>query len=370
MEDRETLLIPGPVSVTDEVLAALSRPIRPHYGSDWASFYRRVAARVAKVFQTEQHVLLLFGPGMAALEMAIASTLAPGDHILIPTNGMFGDRLVEVARAAGLEVHTVRPPLAHPVDPEAVEEALREHPEVRAVGMVHHETIFGLLNPLREVCALAREHGALTVVDAVSSLGGIELRVDEWGIDLCASVANKCLGAPVGVAPLAVSRRALEAVEDGRPKSAGWYLNLKTWRHYEEDWGAWHPHPTTMPTSVIEALEVAVESILAEGLDAYQARQAEAARRVRSGLRELGFEMLVPDEVASPVTTAVVAKPGMDVDHYLEWLRRRKLRVSGGIGELAGKIFRVGHMARAAESEVVDAYLEATSDYLEEAGLA
>lgn len=370
MSVHETLLIPGPVTVEDDVLAALARPVRPHYGTDWAELYRRVTARLAELFCTDGHVLLLFGPGMAAVEMAVRSSLAPGDHVLVPTNGMFGDRMIEVARAAGLEVRTIRPRIGRPVDPQAVEAELGADPEIRAVGIVHHETILGLLNPVREICAVARSHGALTIVDAVSSLGGVDLRVDEWGIDLCASVSNKCLGAPVGVAPLAVSPAAWQAVEDGRPKNAGWYLNLQTWRRYEEDWGSWHPHPTTMPTSAIQALERAAARILAMGLEAFQARQAEAARRVRSGLSAMGFQMLVPDEVASPVTTAVLARPGMDVVHYSDWLRdERQLRIAGGIGDLAGKIFRVGHMGKAADPEVVDAYLAATAEYLDEAGI-
>ena len=370
VDDRDLLLIPGPVTVTDDVLAALSLPIRPHYGVDWADAYRSVTAKVANVFLTREHVLLLFGPGMAAVEMAIRSTLAPGDEVVVTSNGMFGDRMVEVARAAGLEVHTVRPPLGEPIDPDVVRKILRERRGIRAVGLVHHETILGLLNPLEEICAVARDYDVLTIVDAVSSLGGVELRVDEWGIDLCISVANKCLGAPIGVARISVSRRAWDAVEDGRSKSAGWYLNLSTWRHYEEDWGAWHPHPTTMPTNVIEALAVAVDQILAEGLDAYQARHAAAASQVREGVRELGFELLVPDEVASPVTTAVRGRPGMDVSHYIDWLRERhRLRIAGGIGELRGVIFRIGHMGRATEPEAVSAYLAATAEYLEEAVL-
>jgi alanine-glyoxylate transaminase/serine-glyoxylate transaminase/serine-pyruvate transaminase len=367
VDERDLLLTPGPVTVADEVLATFSRPIRPHYGTDWAEAYRRVTAALAKLFRTDEHVLLLFGPGMAGIEMAVRSTLAPGDRILIATNGMFGDRMMDVARAAGVQVHAVRPPTAQPVDPQMIAQALRQHRHIRAVGVVQHETILGLVNPVKEICALARDEGALTIVDAVSSLGGMELRVDDWGIDLCVSVGNKCLGAPVGVAPIAISRRAWDAVEDGRPKSAGWYLSLNTWRHYEESWGAWHPHPTTMPTNAIEALGVAAERILGEGLEAYQARQAAAARRVREGLRELGFEPLVRDEVASPVTTAVLTRPGMDVSHYIEWLRERhRLRIAGGIGELAGKIFRVGHMGRAAAPEVVEAYLAATAEYLEE----
>jgi alanine-glyoxylate transaminase/serine-glyoxylate transaminase/serine-pyruvate transaminase len=189
--------------------------------------------------------------------------------------------------------------------------------------------------------------------------------MDEWGIDLCAGTGNKALGAPAGIAPIAVGPRAWEAVDDGRPKLAGWYLNLATWRRYGEEWGAWHPSPTTMPTNVMVALAAAVDEVMARGLEAHRARFAQAAARVREGLGELGFEMVVPEAAASPVTTAVWALPGMDVSDYLEWLRReRRMRLGGGLGDLAGRSFRVGHMGRAADPDVVDAYLRATAEYL------
>jgi alanine-glyoxylate transaminase/serine-glyoxylate transaminase/serine-pyruvate transaminase len=364
--ERDLLMIPGPVSVEPEVLAELARPVRPHYGADWTVDYNRIAAGLSQVFETEQSTTLLFGPGMAGIESAIASSLAPGDEILIPANGMFGDRMVEVARAAGLVIRTgARPALAAPVDLNEVERTLREHPRIRALGVVHHETMFGLMNPLRELCELARERGLLVIVDAISSLGGSELSVDAWGIDVCVAVGNKCLGGPVGIAPVVAGPRAWEAIQDGREKRAGWYLDLRTWRHAEEIWGDWHPHPTTMPTSIVDALGVAVDRVLATGLPAHRERQAAAARRVRSGLRELGVELLVPDEIASPVTTAARAPAWMDVDHYMAWLQEEHhLRIAGSVGELHGKAFRVGHMARAAAPEAVEAYLEATAAYV------
>ena len=203
------------------------------------------------------------------------------------------------------------------------------------------------------------------MVDAIASLGGVPLEMDAWEVDLCAAVGNKCLGAPVGIAPIAVGPRARAVLSDGRPKVPGWYLNLATWQRFAERWGGWHPSPTTMPTNIVLALAAAVAEVEATGLEEHQARFAQAAVRVRDGLRELGFEMVVPDEHASPVTTAAWARPGMDVGDYLRWMsRERGLRVGGGLGDLAGRIFRVGHMGRAAEPAVVDAFLRATADYL------
>jgi alanine-glyoxylate transaminase/serine-glyoxylate transaminase/serine-pyruvate transaminase len=351
--------------VSPGVLHALGRPVPAHYGEDWVAMHRRLTASLAEIFETDGDVVLLFGPGSAAVEACLASSLAAGDEVLVATNGMFGDRVAEVARALGLVVHTVTTADRAPIRREQVTEALRDHPGARAFAVVHHETSLGLLNPIEELCREARRHGLLTIVDAVASLGGVPLEMDAWGIDLCAAVGNKCLGAPVGIAPIAVGPRAWEAIDDGRPKLAGWYLNLATWRRYGDIWGAWHPSPTTMPTNTVVALAAAVDEVMAGGLAEHRARIARAAARVRDGLTEMGFDMMVTDGSASPVTTAVWRLPGMDVRDYLEWLRReRRLRLGGGLGELAGRVFRVGHMGRAAEPEVVDAYLRATAEYL------
>ena len=364
--EPELLLIPGPVSVDDEILKVLGEPVWPHYGDAWTELYLRTADNLKRIFRTEGEVHLLFGPGMAGVETAMTSVLARGDKILVPSNGLFGERMADVARAAGLEVVGVETGPREAVSAAAVWEAIKAHPDLRAVSVVHHETSIGVLNPVREIAAMAREADLLTIVDAVSSAGGVELDVDGWGIDVCVTVANKCLGAPIGVAPIAVGPRAVAAIEDGRPKAAGWYLNLATWRKFTDLWRGWHPHPTTMPTNVIRALDLAVRRVLEVGLDEHLRRQRAARDTVRGGLRELGFEMMVDDEVASPVTTAVMGLPGMDVPGYMHWLlTEHGLRVGGGFGEFSGRAFRVGHMGRASDPAVIDRYLALTARYVE-----
>jgi alanine-glyoxylate transaminase/serine-glyoxylate transaminase/serine-pyruvate transaminase len=371
MEDREFLMIPGPVSVDDEVLEALARPVRAHYGEGWTRLYKHAAASMRDVFKTEGEVHLVFGSGMAGVEMCIASVLSPGDEVLVPTNGLFGDRMAEVATANRLKVHSFRPGLAEAITAAQVREALADHPGVRAVCIVHHETSVGILNEVEGICRAAREHGALAIVDGISAVGGVPFEMDAWGADLCVTVANKCIGGPIGVAPVAAGPRALAALDDGRPKAAGWYLNLATWRRFTELWNGWHPHPTTMPTNVIEAFDVALIRLLEEGVENRCRRLAAARDRVREGLQELGFEMFSPIEVASPVTTTAFGVPGMDVHDYIGWLlQNHRIRIGGGLGELSGRIFRVGHMGRAAEPEAIDRYLRATADYIEHAGLA
>jgi alanine-glyoxylate transaminase / serine-glyoxylate transaminase / serine-pyruvate transaminase len=362
----ELLLIPGPVSIDDEILEVLGRPVMAHYGDAWTELYLRTAANLRRIFRTESEVHLVFGPGMSAVEMALTSVLGPGDKVLIPSNGLFGERMTEVARTNGLEVIGVETGPRDAVSLEAVRAAFDANPDIRAVGIVHHETSIGVLNPVREVAALARERGALSIVDAVSSAGGVELDVDGWGIDVCVTVANKCLAGPIGVAPITAGPRALAALDDGRPKAAGWYLNLATWRRFTDLWRDWHPHPTTMPTNVIRAFDAAVQHVLEVGLEEHIRRHRVARDTVRGGLREMGFEMLVPDEVASPVTTAVLGLPGMDVHAYMRWLlEEHAIRIGGGFGQFAGKAFRIGHMGRAMDPEVIDRYLALTAEYVE-----
>jgi alanine-glyoxylate transaminase / serine-glyoxylate transaminase / serine-pyruvate transaminase len=363
----ELLLIPGPVSIDDEILELLGQPVMAHYGDAWTELYLRTTANLRQVFKTENDVHLLFGPGMAGIEMAITSVLGPGDKILVPSNGLFGERMIDVARNNGLEVVVLEAPPREPVSFDAVRAAFDAHPDLRAVGVVHHETSIGVLNPVREIAALARERGVLSIVDAISSAGGVELDVDGWGIDICVTVANKALGGPIGVAPITAGPRALAALEDGRPKAAGWYLNLATWRRFADLWRSWHPHPTTMPTNVVRALDGAVQQVLDVGLDEHIRRHRAARDTVREGLREMGFEMLVPDAVGSPVTTAVLGLPDMDVDDYMRWLlEEHAIRIGGGFGQYVGKVFRIGHMGLAKEPEVIARYLSLTATYLDE----
>ena len=364
--DREFLMIPGPVSVDQEVLEALGRPVRAHYGDGWTRLYKHAVEGMREVFKTDGEVHLIFGSGLAGVETCLASVLAPGDEVLVATNGVFGDRIADVASANGLTVHVVRAGLAQAVTAAMVREALEGHPKTRAVCVVHHETSVGVLNEIKGICKAARDHGALTIVDGISAVGGVPFEMDAWDVDMCVTVANKCIGGPIGVAPVAAGERALAALDDGRPKAAGWYLNLATWRKYTRVWGAWHPHPTTMPTNVIEAFDVALTSLLTEGVENRWRRLASARDRVREGLEEIGFQMLSPVGIASPVTTASYGLPGMDVAGYMEYLlHEHHIRIGGGLRELSGKIFRVGHMGRAAEPAAIDHYLRATAAYVE-----
>ncbi|NIV33020.1 MAG: aminotransferase class V-fold PLP-dependent enzyme, partial [Anaerolineae bacterium] len=250
-------------------------------------------------------------------------------------------------------------------EPSAVRRALSAGADVQAVAVVHLETSTAVLNPVQGIAAAARDFEVPVIVDAVSSMGGVPLPVDEWGIDICVTVPNKCLASPAGVAPVSISQRAWDQMRRKPDRGHGWYLNLETWKEFATKWGSWHPTPTTLPTNVICALLVSLRRIMEEGLEIRYQHHLHAAQSVRTGLRRMGFEMFTPDAYASPLLTAVRGIPGLDVEDLRRYLlEERQVMVSGGLSELRGKIFRVAHIGKAASQEYVDQFLAGVEAYL------
>jgi alanine-glyoxylate transaminase/serine-glyoxylate transaminase/serine-pyruvate transaminase len=364
------LMIPGPVDVEDDVLAAMAEPILPHYGQQWLEIYDEAVSSLKQIFQTQNDLFIVPGPGTAGLDAALGSLARTGDKVLVAQNGFFGRRLKTVAESYGLDVRTVEAPVGQPLDPAAVRRQLEAEPDVEAIVVVHLETSTAVLNPLEEIAAIAHEFDVPIVVDAVSSMGGVPLPVDAWGIDLCVTVSNKCLASPPGLAPLSVSQRAWEQIERKRGRAHGWYLNLQVWKAYSIDWGSWHPYPTSLPTNNIVALLTSLRRILDEGLDGTYARYVRAARTVRSRLEQLGFRMLTPDAHTSPLITAMWGLPGMNLGDFQQYLAiESRIMISGGLDDLAGKIFRVGHIGKAASPEYCEAFLAGVEAYLQLEGV-
>jgi aspartate aminotransferase-like enzyme len=360
------LLLPGPVDIADDIREAMASPQMPHYGEDWLAIYHETVALLRQVFQTQNDLYLMTGPGTAGLDAALGSLLDTGEKVLVPYNGFFGQRLATVARCYGLQAVPLEFPAHQPVDPDAVRARLDAEGDVRAVVMVHHETSTGVLNPVQEVACLSAERAVPIIVDAIASIGGIPLPVDEWGLDVVVATANKCLESTPGLVMVSVSPRAWQMVDDRPGRAHGWYLNLETWREYAEAWADWHPYPTTLPTQNVLALRTALRRILAKGLDEHYAEHVRAAERVRSGLCQMGFELFVRGEAACPLVTAVKARPGLKVEDLIQFLREQHgIMISGGVGKLRGKIFRVGHMGRAISDEYMDAFLTAVADFLQ-----
>ncbi len=363
------LLTPGPVDVPETVREAMGTPSLLHYGPAWMELYNDTRRMLQQVFGTEHDIYMMAGPGTMGLEAVMGSALEPGDTILIPNNGFFAERLGKVAEGLALRIVYVNAPWGEPVLAETVAEALERYPEVKAVVVVHHETSTTVLNPLAEIARVARDHGALVIVDAVSSLGGVPLPVDAWGIDACVTVANKALETPPALALLSLSPRLWEAVER-RQAPRGWYLDLKTWRWYAENWGSWHPTPVTMPTSNVFALHRSLQALMAEGLETRYAAYRRAAQAVRRGLQTLGFAPFVAEPWACPLTTAFRMRDGADADELQAFLRARGVVISGGLADLHGLILRVGHIGLARQRDYITDFLLGVEAYLRSKGIA
>ncbi len=367
---RFKLFIPGPCEADEKVLEAMAQPTPRHYGPEWLELYHEVLGLLKQVFQTQNDIFMLPGTGMAVLDMALGSLLATGDTVIVGDNGFFGERLRAVASAYGLRVVPFTAPQGQPLAPDDLRQVLAQEPEARAVALVHHETSTTVLNPLQELAQVTRQAGLPIIVDAVASLGGTELPVDKWGLDVCTTVANKCLECPPGLAFISVSPRAWEWVERNESQAHGWYLNLRTWRKHATEWADWHPTVVTMPTNNVLALRVSLRRILDEGLQAHFARYRRAAQAVRRGLGAVGFEMLTDEPCASPIATAVKARPEFEVQELIEYLAQaHSILISGGIGLLRGKIFRVGHMGKAATQPYLIEFLFAVETFLRRKGL-
>ncbi len=369
-EHRKTLMIPGPTEVDAAALSVMALPIRAHYGPEWVKIYNETCDMVSKVMGSKERVILHTGPGTFAMEMAVANVVEEGMPVLCCVNGFFGERFLSVLRSYGARPVKVVAPLGRAIDPDAVHRELQRNPEAKAVFLVHSETSTGVLNPLREVAAVAQRHNVLTVADAISSLGTSEIDVASWGVDICVSASQKGLGAPPGLCVLAVSPRAWDYVHQRPSKPHGWLMSLLTWKRFRERWSTWHPHPTTESTPLVLALRESVRGILSEGLPHVYDRHRRAAAAIREGALRLNLNPFVKnEEEASKAVSAIAVPPGIDAGRVRSFMGDRfNLLVGEGLEELKGKILRIGHMATTANEEFVVLALTAIATALRDQG--
>ncbi|MEI6669537.1 MAG: alanine--glyoxylate aminotransferase family protein [Acidobacteriota bacterium] len=370
MNPHVRLFIPGPGDVEPDVLAAMAQPVQRHYGPEWMAMYGETRTLLQQIFGTANQLFIVPGPASAALEMAMGSLLPIGSKVIVGQNGFFGDRLADLAVAHGLTVVPVTAPIGQRLDPDVLRGVCDAHPDASVVAFVHHETGTTVLNPVQELAAVARAAGRVVVVDAVSSMGGAELSVDHWGIDVCVAAPNKCLEGPAGMAFISVGPRAWDLIDSHAGIGAGWYLNLRTWRRYADEWGAWHPTPVTASSNTLLGILTSLRAIMEVGLSVHIAKYAKAGRAVRDGLGKMGFVPFVPEAFGAPMVTAFHARPEFAVGEFATWLLdERHIAISGGLGDLSGKIFRVGHLGRAASAEYISDLLEAVGAFLRQRGL-
>ena len=360
MEKPMKLMIPGPVEVDPLVLQAMSAPVEPHYGEAWIKKYAKVIELLKEVFNTDYDAFLMVGSGTCAIDACMSSSLMTGEKILIANNGFFGDRLVEVAGNIGLNIVEIKDEWGKKFDPQKIKNAMAEHPDAKAVAMVHCETSTTILNPVDEVGALVGPSDMVYIVDAVSSLGGMPFDLKKWNVDLIASATQKCLGALAGLAPVAVSPKGWAMIDRSMDKAHNWYNNLANWRKYATEWADWHPTPVTMPTNTVNALLVALEQLMDEGVENRMKRFSKLALQLRKGMREAGMEPFTPDDQLNPVLTAAYAPEGIDSADVVKYLLEEHcIQISGGLGDLKHKVFRVGHMTPVVTSEDIEVLVNA-----------
>jgi alanine-glyoxylate transaminase / serine-glyoxylate transaminase / serine-pyruvate transaminase len=371
MEHHLKLFTPGPGDVDDDILEAMAQPVIRHYGAEWMEIYNETISLLGQIFKTKNEMYLVLGPGSALMDMAIGSLLSPGEKIIVGNNGFFGERLDIIAKGYGLNVIPFTASLGKPLDPDELGQLITQNPDARAITLVHHETGTTVMNPLHEITDMARQAGMATIVDAVSSMGGVELPVDDWGIDICVTTPQKCLEAMPGVGIMSISDRAWEMVDRHTDHGHGWYLNLKVWREFAREWGSWHPSPVTVPTNIVLAMRTSLRKIMQVGLEAHYAKYKLASQTVRKGLTNIGFEMFIPEAYAAPMVTGVKARSEFEVSELLDWLAsERGMAAGGGLGVLSGKIFRVGHLGKAANRDYLIDFLFSVEKFLRYKGIS
>jgi aspartate aminotransferase-like enzyme len=320
------------------VLAAIAQPVLHHRGPDYKKLYSECLGRLREVFRTGEEVLLFGGSGTGAMESAVANLCSPGERVLVVSAGYFGERWASLAKAFGADVDHLR--YAWGEVPTVEDTAARLHErEATIVYLTHSETSTGVVIDLQPFAAAASEAGALSVVDAISSLGAVPVETDAWGIDVVASGAQKALMTPPGLAMTSASRAAWE--KSATSASPRYYWDWERTRKGQSTLDA----PVTPPVSLVAGLNVALGMLLEEGLEAAFERHVRLGRACREGLKAMGLELSSPDDDSSAVVTAARAPEGIDSDELVLLLRdRHGVTLAPGQGELKGKIFRIGHI--------------------------
>jgi alanine-glyoxylate transaminase / serine-glyoxylate transaminase / serine-pyruvate transaminase len=357
------LMIPGPIPVEESVLEVMGSPVQAHYGPRWVEIYTNTISMLRQVFNTHGDVFLMVGSGSCGLDACLGSAFSSGEKVLIGVNGFFGERLQHIAEGYNLEIVPVLAEWGKPLHPPDFEAALANHPDAKGMIVVHLETSTTVINPIQEIGQIADRHGVLFMVDTVSSLAGMPVFMDQWHIDLCVSASQKCLGAPPGLSPIAVSGKGWQVIDRNPAKGHGWYSDLRVWRQYAIDWADWHPYPVTLATSNILALRKSLQNLLKEGIENRMERFQSQAVRLRKGLRAIAMPPYTDDPEMAPVITAAYGPPGIPTGQLISYLEEQhQIKIAGGLGALKDIIFRIGHMSPAISNSDIDETLNALAE--------
>ncbi len=366
---KRILMGPGPSDVHPRVLQAMSTPLIGHLDPAFIEIMKDVQELLRYAFRTgNRWTIPVSGTGSAAMEAAFTNLVEPGDTVLVPTNGYFGARMDSMARRAGGEVVHVHAPWGEPLDPADVRAAFEEH-RPRVFGFVHAETSTGALQTeVPELTRIAHEFEALVVADTVTSLGGVELQVDEWGIDVAYSGGQKCLSCPPGASPLTLNDRAIEKVRSRSEMVRSWYLDVGLLETY---WGDERSYHHTAPITNIYGLREALRLVAEEGIEGRWACHLRVASALKAGVEAMGLAMNPRDEYWLPSLSAVRIPAGVDAGQVTRCLlNEHAIEIAGGLGDLAGKILRIGCMGYSAQPGNVRRLLPALAEALGRQGVA
>ncbi|MFZ0556458.1 MAG: alanine--glyoxylate aminotransferase family protein [Nitrososphaeraceae archaeon] len=343
-------MLPGPTNVPGRVMNAMLSPIINHRSDDFRALYRTVVDKTQRVFQTSNDIVVLTASGTGAVEASVVNLVKKGDKVVIPVNGEFGGRLADLIDSCGGNSIRINSKFGDNPPLEQIEGAFESNKDIKALYAVYNETSTGTtLRYLEKLGELCSKYGSLFIVDAVSILGGDELPVDKWGIDVCMTASQKALAAPPGVAPISVSARAKKQMIENPPPTQ--YFNLKRYFKYFGDSGE---TPFTPALPLMFAYREALEMVLEEGLDKRVERHRRCANAFYTGLNELGFTPFAHPEARSNVVIAFNYIPGIEDKTFRKILGEHfRVLIAGGFGELKGKVFRIGSMGEVDRYHVI-----------------
>jgi alanine-glyoxylate transaminase/serine-glyoxylate transaminase/serine-pyruvate transaminase len=358
LPEMPELMIAGPGELHDEDLEILGRQLMAHYGDTWTQVHNETLDALGALLGAADTPYLIPGTGTTCLDATIFNLFEPGQKVVVANTGYFGDRLMQIARAHKLGVTEVPVEAGAAIDPTAIADVVAGHDGVLSV---HVETATGVRHPIEQIAAVANDAGAVYMVDGIASVGGELLDVDAMGIGALVTGTQKGLEAPPGLGIITLGARGRERVLARSERPESWYLDLKTWDTFRDEWGAWHPHPVTMPTSLVLALASSMQRIAEIGLEAWVGRRADLAKRVREGLADLGLPPVPQAGVEANLVVAAWADDPVKIQTYL---LERGLMISGGLVPTHGKAIRVGLMGRSATDAMVDRVLTLVGEAL------
>ncbi len=371
-----TLMVPGPVEVSSEVLDRMSATQLPHYSETAIGMYKSCVEKLKPLFGLGESgsVYVFPGSGSVANEVCSATFISPGDEVIVATNGTFGERMRDQALSYGAKVIEIKAPHGKAITAAMIDEALAAHPGTKFVMVVHLETSTGVLNPIEAIGAVVARHGIPFAVDAISSFGTERIEMEKWNIAICATCTQKGLESPPGLGVVGVSKAGWDILLKRKSTGTGWYLNLLLWKKVQEGKeirkGVMYPLPVTMPVNNVGALLASLEAIHAEGWDARLERHARIAKVVREGLQSLGFELYPEEGCYANGVTSAKSPAGIVVSEMIEFLKNYvHTEISNGLFDLFEKLVRIGHIGQTAEIEHIVPVLFGIEHFLRKKGL-